>query len=106
MAGSPNQEIARANKNWPPVRDLPVLQPFVGASSYTRPHASPAHCRLAAPLRAGASSEELTRLIAEAWSARDDRGAELRLEAEGRAPWLSTKRLRDDPRLEMHTRGG
>ena len=51
-------------------------------------------------LRDGATDEELSALIASTWRARDDRGAELR-----RDP-VEVERLREDPHLEMHTRGG
>jgi cyclic pyranopterin phosphate synthase len=60
---------------------------------------------LRAPLRAGASAEELARLVTESWRARSDRGAEERLRAEARGP-LEPHALRADPHLEMHTRGG
>src|SRR5262245_59684079 len=60
---------------------------------------------LRGPLRAGASDAELARLLSEGWGARDDRGAEERLAAPGRAP-LAAGALRSDPHLEMHTRGG
>jgi cyclic pyranopterin phosphate synthase len=60
-------------------------------------------------LRRGASVEELTTLIRGRWVARDDRGAEDRL-ALGRrratAQVIPVKTLRQDPHLEMHTRGG
>jgi GTP 3',8-cyclase len=61
---------------------------------------------LRAPLRAGASEEELAALISEGWALREDRGAELRLEEEQRSALLGKEELRADPRLEMHTRGG
>ncbi len=61
---------------------------------------------LRGPLRAGAGPEELKALILRAWRARRDRGAEERLAAgERRAP-ASVEKLREDPHLEMHTRGG
>ena len=64
---------------------------------------------LRTPLRAGASREELKALIAGGWSRRSDRGAEERkdLEAIGhRGVLVQIEGLRQDPRLEMHTRGG
>ncbi|MGH9369510.1 MAG: GTP 3',8-cyclase MoaA [Thermoanaerobaculia bacterium] len=61
---------------------------------------------LRGPLRAGASPEELGRLIEGAWLARSDRGAEERLAIRDRAPLLPRAALRQDPHLEMHTRGG
>lgn len=61
------------------------------------------------PLRAGASSEALERLVTESWRSRRDRGAEDRkaLEREGvRGALVQLEGLRQDPHLEMHTRGG
>lgn len=58
------------------------------------------------PLRAGASREDLARLITSAWRERKDRGAEERLETAHRAPFIRIDELRKDPHLEMHTRGG
>lgn len=62
------------------------------------------------PLRAGASREELASIISSGWHARRDRGAEERkaLEAEGmrNTTLIPLTRLRTDPHLEMHTRGG
>ena len=57
-------------------------------------------------LRAGASEEELRSLIVSGWRARADRGAEQRLVLHDRAPLLPAGTLREDPHLEMHTRGG
>src|SRR5262249_3404272 len=61
---------------------------------------------LRGPLRAGASREELVRLITASWQVRADRGAEERLALRDRAPLLPVENLRRDPHLEMHTRGG
>lgn len=61
---------------------------------------------LRAPLRSGATDDDLLEIIKGAWEARDDRGAEHRLELENRAALVQAKRLREDPHLEMHTRGG
>ena len=58
------------------------------------------------PLRAGASDGELLSLIGEAWRARSDRGAELRLAAGDRSALYQVESLRADPHREMHTRGG
>ena len=58
------------------------------------------------PLRAGASTAELRRLIEAVWTARDDRGAELRAGAPDRRPLIPVETLRSAPHLEMHTRGG
>jgi cyclic pyranopterin phosphate synthase len=62
---------------------------------------------LRAPLRRGASTEELRALIAGGWHARDDRGAEARLALGDRRAFVPVQDLlRKDPHLEMHTRGG
>lgn len=61
---------------------------------------------LKTPFREGASAEELKQLITETWTGRTDRGAEERLALPDRSPAHDTGDLRDDPRLEMHTRGG
>ena len=58
------------------------------------------------PLRRGASPDELHALIAGAWGRRADRGAEERLRLRDRTPLVQIGRLREDPHLEMHTRGG
>jgi cyclic pyranopterin phosphate synthase len=58
------------------------------------------------PLRSGASDSELSILISNAWRARDDRGAERRLEVAERGALVSLEGLRADPHKEMHTRGG
>jgi GTP 3',8-cyclase len=61
---------------------------------------------LRGPLRRSASTEQLKALILPTWQARSDRGAEERLARRGREPLISIGRLRQDPHLEMHTRGG
>ena len=61
---------------------------------------------LRGPLRRGASRDELSALITGAWSRRTDRGAEERLRLRDRTPLVQIGRLRADPHLEMHTRGG
>ena len=61
---------------------------------------------LRGPLRRGASRDELTRLITDTWAGRTDRGAEQRLRLRDRTPLIQIGRLREDPHLEMHTRGG
>jgi cyclic pyranopterin phosphate synthase len=61
---------------------------------------------LRGPLRGGASAEELAALITGQWEARRDRGAEDRLALRERSPLLEIERLKRDPHLEMHTRGG
>ncbi|MBI1734804.1 MAG: GTP 3',8-cyclase MoaA [Candidatus Rokubacteria bacterium] len=61
---------------------------------------------LRGPLRAGASTDELKALITGRWTARRDRGAEDRLAMRDRSPLMQVGELRQDPHLEMHTRGG
>jgi GTP 3',8-cyclase len=61
---------------------------------------------LKAALRSGATSAELADLIANAWQARRDRGAEERQSVRARGPLVPVEALRLDPHLEMHTRGG
>lgn len=58
------------------------------------------------PLRAGATDEQLAQLIRATWEVRSDRGAEERLASRDRSPLIPVDRLRRDPHLEMHTRGG
>lgn len=57
-------------------------------------------------LRGGKSAREIARLIAMTWSGRAERGAEERLAERKRQPFFSAGDLRQDPHLEMHTRGG
>ena len=61
---------------------------------------------LAGPLRSGATDQELLEVIRSGWQARSDRGAELRRAAPDRGVLVPLTRLKDDPRLEMHVRGG
>ena len=61
---------------------------------------------LRAPLRAGASVADLAALVGAQWAGRRDRGAEDRLRIRDRAALVSADTLRQNPRLEMHTRGG
>ena len=58
------------------------------------------------PLRAGASSDELAGLVAAAWRARSDRGAELRAAERQRGIYIPVAALKVNPHLEMHRRGG
>ncbi|MEK7702282.1 MAG: GTP 3',8-cyclase MoaA [candidate division NC10 bacterium] len=67
---------------------------------------APQGVNLRDPFRRGASPEELKALITGQWRSRADRGAEERLALRERAPLVPIARLRADPRLEMHTRGG
>ena len=61
---------------------------------------------LRALVRGGASDDQIESAIRGAWQARQDRGAEDRLSARDRSPLIPLARLRQDPHLEMHTRGG
>jgi len=61
---------------------------------------------LRAPLRGGASDEELAALIRTTWQGRTDRGAEERLGVADRGALYRIDSLRADPHREMHTRGG
>jgi cyclic pyranopterin phosphate synthase len=57
-------------------------------------------------LRAGRSAQEIAETIRKTWVAREDRGAETRLATRDRSALIPIDRLRRDPHLEMHTRGG
>jgi cyclic pyranopterin phosphate synthase len=57
-------------------------------------------------LRSGASPADLASIIRSVWQQRRDRGAEERLVSGPRSPLIPLDRLRRDPHLEMHTRGG
>ncbi len=61
---------------------------------------------LRAPLRSGASDDDLRALITGTWAARTDRGAEMRLGVPDRRPLIPVSTLKRNPHLEMHTRGG
>lgn len=61
---------------------------------------------LAGPLRAGASDEDIAAIVASGWRERTDRGAEVRSSLAVRDVLVPLLRLREDPRLEMHVRGG
>jgi len=49
---------------------------------------------------------QLARVIEDAWSGREDRGAELRHAERFRGAFIPLDELRRNPHLEMHTRGG
>ena len=51
-------------------------------------------------------SLEIAAQISSVWRARQDRGAELRLAQRDRGVFVPLEQLRQDPHLEMHTRGG
>ena len=57
-------------------------------------------------LRRGASDDDIAKLIADAWRARRDRGAEERAGLRERGALYQIASLRSDPHREMHTRGG
>ncbi len=61
---------------------------------------------LRAPLRGGASDDEIATLIGDTWRTRTDRGAEERLALAERGALYRIESLRADPHREMHTRGG
>jgi GTP 3',8-cyclase len=61
---------------------------------------------LRTPLRAGASRDDIRALLASTWQRRSDRGAEQRQELRIRGVLVQIEGLREDPHLEMHTRGG
>jgi GTP 3',8-cyclase len=61
---------------------------------------------LRTPMRAGASRQELRAIITSTWQRRQDRGAEKRQELRFRGVFVQLAGLREDPHLEMHTRGG
>jgi cyclic pyranopterin phosphate synthase len=61
---------------------------------------------LRTPLRDGASRDEIRALITSTWQQRRDRGAEERKELRFRGVLIKLEGLREDPHLEMHTRGG
>jgi cyclic pyranopterin phosphate synthase len=61
---------------------------------------------LRAALRDGRSADELAAMIRSGWRQRTDRGAEERLRVAARGPLFPADALRDNPHLEMHTKGG
>ena len=61
---------------------------------------------LRAALRRGATPGELATVVADGWRQRSDRGAETRLALGERRAFVPVNALRQDPHLEMHTRGG
>lgn len=67
---------------------------------------APVGLDLRGALRRGSTPEALASLISSVWEARRDRGAETRLAERDRTPLIPIERLRRDPHLEMHTRGG
>jgi cyclic pyranopterin phosphate synthase len=67
---------------------------------------APTGTDLRGPLRSGASPAEMAARILGVWTERRDRGAEERLGLTERGSLAPPSRLRADPHLEMHTRGG
>ena len=61
---------------------------------------------LRAALRANQSADDIAALISRGWRNRDDRGAETRLALGERRAFVPIRALKQDPHLEMHTRGG
>jgi cyclic pyranopterin phosphate synthase len=61
---------------------------------------------LRSPLRAGADARRMAALMAAAWRDRRDQGAVDRLREPRRGVSVPVTLLRQDPHLEMHTRGG
>jgi GTP 3',8-cyclase len=57
-------------------------------------------------LRSGSSPDAIAAVLRAAWERRRDRGAEDRLASGARTSLIPLDRLRRDPHLEMHTRGG
>ena len=92
-----------------------TTEPFCGTCDRSRLTADGTwyHCLYAAagidlksPFREGLSADLLKQRIAAGWAKRADRGAEERLALEVRTSPHGQDDLRNDPRLEMHTRGG
>ena len=61
---------------------------------------------LRAPIRGGATSDQIAAMIRSRWTERTDRGAEDRLALGERRSFVTVNSLKKDPHLEMHTRGG
>ena len=57
-------------------------------------------------LRGPATDDDLVELLNAVWHRRNDKGAEERLALHRRQALAGAAELRDDPHLEMHTRGG
>jgi cyclic pyranopterin phosphate synthase len=57
-------------------------------------------------LRSGGTDQEISGRIAAVWRERADRGAEQRAALARRGVLHRIESLREDPRREMHTRGG
>ncbi len=57
-------------------------------------------------LRGPAGIHGVEHILERTWSSRRDQGAVERTQINDRSAWVSIDRLRQEPRLEMHTRGG
>jgi len=57
-------------------------------------------------LRTGQSPDDIAAIISKGWQRREDRGAETRLALGERRAFVPINALKQDPHLEMHTRGG
>ncbi len=57
-------------------------------------------------MRTAHTDEQLLEHMTDQWRQRQDRGAEMRVELSDRGSSVPVDELRDDPHLEMHTRGG
>lgn len=57
-------------------------------------------------VRGGANDAALRQKLLDVWTGRRDRGAEIRAGMTDRAPLAGQDQMRDNPHLEMHTRGG
>jgi cyclic pyranopterin phosphate synthase len=92
-----------------------TTQPFCGTCNRSRLTADGMWFRclyaqsgtdLRSPLRGGASTDELVRLVSGLWGQRVDQGAVDRRRDHNRGVLFGVDALRRDPHLEMHTRGG
>ncbi len=61
---------------------------------------------LRTPLRTGCTPQELSNRLAAAWSQRNAQGAQQRQAERKRGPLATSHELRNNPHMEMHTRGG
>ncbi|MCR9246010.1 MAG: GTP 3',8-cyclase MoaA [bacterium] len=93
-----------------------MTQPFCGTCDrsrltadgmwFTCLYAERGHDLRALVRDAEAPAERLAEKIERVWSGRTDAGAEMRLASDRRGPLADAEHLRDNPHLEMHTRGG
>jgi cyclic pyranopterin phosphate synthase len=92
-----------------------TTQPFCGTCDRSRVTADGLwfHCLYATSgtnlrelVRADDARPSLVAAIRRGWSAREDRGAQARFDSASRGTLAAREVLRDNPHLEMHTRGG